>query len=186
MGSVLPQHEEIANNKAPGEALTWEDLTKMKYTWRVASETMRINPPVIISFRRTVQDIEYGGYMIPKGWQVLLCSSMTHMDNNIFQNPTTFNPTRFEKTAPSPPPFSFVAFGAGPRMCPGAELAKMETLAMIHRLVTQFTWVLLDKDEPFKRIPMPEFDKGLSVQIKPIKAASTSSEATMDSDNHGR
>ncbi|KVH97384.1 cytochrome P450 [Cynara cardunculus var. scolymus] len=177
----------------------------MKYTWRVASETMRINPPVIISFRRTVQDIEYGGYMIPKGWQVrqithknkhvientiektaylnlhtvLLCSSMTHMDNNIFQNPTTFNPTRFEKTAPSPPPFSFVAFGAGPRMCPGAELAKMETLAMIHRLVTQFTWVLLDKDEPFKRIPMPEFDKGLSVQIKPIKAASTSSEATM-------
>ncbi|XP_024993002.1 cytochrome P450 716B1-like [Cynara cardunculus var. scolymus] len=176
--AIAREQEEIAKNKAVGESLTWEDLTKMKYTWRVASEMLRINPPVILSFRRTVQDIEYGGYIIPKGWQVLLSSSMTHMDSSIFQNPTMFNPARFEKNAPSPPPFSLMAFGGGPRMCPGIELAKMETLAMMHSLVTQFTWVLLNRDEPFKRIPMPEFDKGLSVRIMPIKATSMPSEAT--------
>lgn len=91
------------------------------------------------------------------------------MDNDIFQNPTIFDPTRFDKNAPSTPPFSYVAFGAGPRMCPGIELAKMETLAMIHRLVTKFTWELVKKDESFKRIPMPEFNHGLLVRITPIK-----------------
>ncbi|GJY43944.1 cytochrome P450 716B1-like protein [Tanacetum coccineum] len=166
--NILKEQKEIANSKSPGEALTWEDLTKMKYTWRVASEIMRIYPPVALSFRRAKQDIEYGGFIIPKGWQVLLSASMTHMDNDIFQNATMFDPTRFDKNAPSPPPFSYVAFGAGPRMCPGVELAKMETLAMIHRLVTQFTWELVKKDESFKRIPMPEFDHGLLVRITPI------------------
>nr|GEY45559.1 ternary complex factor MIP1, leucine-zipper [Tanacetum cinerariifolium] len=44
--------------KAPGEDLTWEDLTKMKYTWRVAFEMLRINHPAILTFRRAAQDIE--------------------------------------------------------------------------------------------------------------------------------
>ena len=53
-----------------GEFLTWEDLTKMKYTWRVAMETLRMIPPVFGGFRNTLKDIEYNGYLIPKGWQV--------------------------------------------------------------------------------------------------------------------
>ncbi|XP_023742845.1 cytochrome P450 716B1 [Lactuca sativa] len=168
--TLVHEQEEIAKNKAHGEALTWEDLTKMKYTWRVASEMLRINPPVNLNFRRTMQDIEYGGFIIPKGWQVLISQSMTHMNNDIFQDPTMFDPKRFEKHAPQPPPFSFVPFGAGPRMCPGIELAKMEILAMTHRLVTRFSWELVKKDESFKRNPMPEFDQGLFVRIKPTKA----------------
>ncbi|KAI3495206.1 hypothetical protein L1887_37438 [Cichorium endivia] len=168
--AIVHEQEEIAKTKATGVALTWEDLNKMKYSWRVASEMLRIHPPVTLSFRRAMQDIEYGGFIIPKGWQVMLSQSTTHMNNDIFQDPTVFDPTRFEKHAPQPPPFSFVAFGAGPRMCPGIELAKMETLAMMHRLVTQFTWELLNKDEYFKRSPMPEFDQGLLVQITPIEA----------------
>ncbi|CAH1448304.1 unnamed protein product [Lactuca virosa] len=177
--AIVCEQEEIAKSKAPGEALAWEDLTKMKYSWRVASEMLRINPPVALAFRRAMQDIEYGGFIIPKGWQVLLSSSMTHMDNDIFQNPTLFDPTRFEKHSPQPPSFSFVAFGAGPRMCPGIELAKMETLAMIHRLVTQFTWELLKEDECFVRNPMPEFNQGLFVRITPIKATFMSSKPSL-------
>ncbi|PWA98942.1 cytochrome P450 [Artemisia annua] len=95
--NILKEQEEIANNKLTGEALTWEDLTKMKYTWRVASEIMWIYPPLTLSFRRAKQDIEHGGFIIPEGWQVLLSASMTHMDDDIFQNPTMFDPTRFEK-----------------------------------------------------------------------------------------
>jgi hypothetical protein len=65
------EHEEIVKNKAEGEALTWEDLTKMKFTWRVAQETLRIVPPVFGNFRRALEDIEFDGYFIPKGWQVI-------------------------------------------------------------------------------------------------------------------
>ena len=67
---LFSEQEEIARSKSTGEFLTWEDLTKMKYTWRVAMETLRVVPPVFGSFRKALKDIEYGGYLIPKGWQV--------------------------------------------------------------------------------------------------------------------
>ncbi|KAF5763453.1 putative abieta-7,13-dien-18-ol hydroxylase [Helianthus annuus] len=175
--TIFREHQEISSNKASEEALTWEDLTKMKYTWRVATEILRINPPASLTFRRTNQDIEYGGFIIPKGWQVLIAMSMTHMDDSLFQNPTMFDPTRFEKHVPSPPPFSYVPFGGGPRMCPGNEFVKTETLVLIHRLVTTFTWELLKKDESFKRVPMPEFDQGLLVKVKPLSETTLSCEA---------
>ncbi|KAK1422608.1 hypothetical protein QVD17_17893 [Tagetes erecta] len=186
--TIIQEQQDIASNKASEEALTWDDLTKMKYTWRVATEMMRINPPVTLSFRRAKHDIEYGGYTIPKGWQVLLSASMTHMDDNIFQNPTIFDPNRFEKHAPPPPAFSYVAFGGGPRMCPGIELAKMETLVMMHRLMTTFTWEMIKKDESFKRVPMPEFDQGLLVRVKPClfdQALATNHTQTKLNPNYG-
>ncbi|PRQ31770.1 putative taxoid 14-beta-hydroxylase [Rosa chinensis] len=62
--------EEIARSKLAGEFLTWEDLAKMKYTWSVALETLRMIPPSFGSFRTAVKDIEFGGFHIPKGWQI--------------------------------------------------------------------------------------------------------------------
>lgn len=50
--------------------MTWEDLGNMKYTWRVAMETLRAFPPLFGGFRKALEDIEYQGYLIPKGWQV--------------------------------------------------------------------------------------------------------------------
>lgn len=66
----VAEQEEIAKSKHRGEPLTWEDLTKMKYTWRVAMETMRMFPPIFGGFRQAAKDIEFDGYIIPKGWQV--------------------------------------------------------------------------------------------------------------------
>lgn len=51
--------------------LTWGDIQKMKYTWRVAQELMRIIPPVFGSFRKVVKDTSFDGFNIPKGWQVV-------------------------------------------------------------------------------------------------------------------
>lgn len=64
------EQEEIAKSKASGELLTWNDLAKMKYTWRVALETLRIYPPVYGAFKKVLKDFEYEGHTIPKGWQV--------------------------------------------------------------------------------------------------------------------
>jgi cytochrome P450 len=66
----LIEQDEIASNKKPKDALTWDDVARMKYTWKVAMETLRIVPPVFGSFRTATQDIEYQGYHIPKGWKV--------------------------------------------------------------------------------------------------------------------
>lgn len=61
---------EIAAQK--GEGLTWKDLKEMKYTWHVLQETTRLQPQVQAGFREAVEDIEYEGYTIPKGWKVLI------------------------------------------------------------------------------------------------------------------
>lgn len=67
---MVAEQEEIAKRKPKGELLTGEDLAKMKYTWRVAMETLRMFPPIFGGFRKAIRDIEYDGYLIPKGWQV--------------------------------------------------------------------------------------------------------------------
>jgi cytochrome P450 len=73
---VIAEQDEIANKKGTDGALTWEGVSSMKYTWRVALETLRTVPPVFGSFRTATKDIEYQGYHIPKGWKVgiFLCT----------------------------------------------------------------------------------------------------------------
>ncbi|KAK1582190.1 hypothetical protein Q3G72_012619 [Acer saccharum] len=164
--AVLQEQEEIAKDKSMGEFLTWEDLTKMKYAWRVAMETLRMIPPVFGGFRNTLKDIEYNGYLIPKGWQIFWVTSMTHMDDTIFPEPSKFDPSRFENQS-SIPPYCYLPFGAGYRICPGYEFARIETLLVIHRLVTQFTWKLQCSDNVFSRDPMPVPTRGLPIQIVP-------------------
>ncbi|KAH7546694.1 hypothetical protein FEM48_Zijuj01G0228800 [Ziziphus jujuba var. spinosa] len=147
--AVPQEQEEITRSKPLGELLTWEDLSKMKYTCKVAMETLRVVPPIFGGFRKALKDIEYGGYLIPKGWQ-------NHQ-----------NSTPLEKQAPVPP-YCFVAFGSGPWICPGNEFARIETLIAIHHLVTKFTWTLL-ADNSFRRDPMPVLAQGLPIQIMPRK-----------------
>jgi len=67
---IIAEQEQIAQSKQKGELLTWDDLAKMKYSWRVAQETLRMVSPIFGGFRKAVKDIEYDGYLIPKGWQV--------------------------------------------------------------------------------------------------------------------
>ncbi|XP_039778814.1 beta-amyrin 28-monooxygenase-like [Panicum virgatum] len=42
---VLEEQQEIARSKKPGEALSWDDLGRMRYTWAAAMETLRMVPP---------------------------------------------------------------------------------------------------------------------------------------------
>jgi cytochrome P450 len=63
--------EQSAIAEQKGEGLTWKDLKEMKYTWHVLQETTRLQPQVNAGFRVALEDIEYEGYTIPKGWKVL-------------------------------------------------------------------------------------------------------------------
>ncbi|KAF8656627.1 hypothetical protein HU200_060592 [Digitaria exilis] len=165
---VLQEQEEIARCKAAGEALSWEDLCKMRYTWAAAMETLRMVPPPFSMLRKVLADVEYGGYLIPKGWQVMEVLTMTHWDPAIFPDPGRFDPARFDDPS-ALPPYSFVPFGGGARMCPGNEFSRVETLVAVHYIVTRFRWKLAAGcDGSFSRHPMPYPTQGLLIDINPI------------------
>ncbi|KAF2922890.1 cytochrome P450 716B1 [Oryza sativa Japonica Group] len=169
LAAMAQEHEEIARGKRDGEALTCEDVAKMKLSWRVAQETLRMVPPVLGSFRRAPVDVEFEGYTIPRGWQIFWSPSVTHMDPAIFHEPTKFEPSRFDGAAAAAA-YSFVPFGGGPRICPGMELARVETLVTAHYLVRHFRWKLClgEEKNTFLRDPMPTPHDGLPVELDHI------------------
>ncbi|KAL7613699.1 hypothetical protein Lser_V15G06408 [Lactuca serriola] len=165
---VLKEQMEISKGKVAGEMLRWEDIQKMRYSWNVASEVMRITPPVGGSFREALVDFEYAGYTIPKGWKLYWSAVTTHRDEANFQDVTHFDPSRFEGVGPTP--FTYVPFGGGPRMCVGKEFARVEILVFLHNIVTNFKWDLLVPNEKIEYDPMATPIKGLPIRLHPHQA----------------
>ncbi|KAK0593510.1 hypothetical protein LWI29_037886 [Acer saccharum] len=94
-------------------------------------------------------------------------ASGTHMDKNTFENPEKFDPAlRFENSSKMLPPYTYIPFGAGPRICPGAEFGRIEVLLIIHHLITKYQWTEMVPDEPIAREPMPYPARGLPVNIQ--------------------
>jgi cytochrome P450 len=89
------------------------------------------------------------------------------MDASIYHEPAKFDPSRFENQSVSAaPPCSFVAFGGGPRICPGIEFSRMETLVTMHYLVRHFKWKLCCKSDTFVRNLLPSPLHGLPIKIE--------------------
>ncbi|KAJ0818470.1 putative cytochrome P450 [Helianthus annuus] len=155
----------ILEGKVPGEVLNWEDIQKMRYSWNVVCEVLRLNPPVIGSFREALVDFEYAGYTIPKGWKIMWSAPMTQKEEDNFPNVTKFDPSRFEGTGPTP--FTYIPFGGGPRMCLGKEVARVQILVFLHNIVTKFKWDLLIPDEKIEYVPLATPVKGLPIRLHP-------------------
>jgi len=64
------QREIAMQKKSAGEGLTREDVQKMRDTWSVVLEVMRLAPPALGGFRVAMEDFTFCGYTIPKGWKV--------------------------------------------------------------------------------------------------------------------
>ncbi|KAF6155745.1 hypothetical protein GIB67_007392 [Kingdonia uniflora] len=163
---VQREQMEIAKSKAPGELLNWEDIQKMKYSWNVACEVLRLAPPLQGSFREAITDFTYGGYSIPKGWKLYWSANSTHRNPSCFPDPEKFDPSRFEGNGPAP--YTFVPFGGGPRMCPGKEYARLEILVFMYNVVRMFKWEKILPDEKIIVNPMPIPAKGLPIRLTPV------------------
>ncbi|KAH9548171.1 hypothetical protein CY35_11G074800 [Sphagnum magellanicum] len=138
---VIKEQKEIAIEKA-GSPLNWDDTRKMKYTWQVMQECLRVQPALELF------------------WHL----GRSHMSPQFFPNPERFDPDRFEGLGP--PPFIYMPFGGGPRICLGAEFARTEMVVFLHYLVLNYEWNMVDPNEGVVRNPLPVFQKGLPLKIR--------------------
>jgi retinoid hydroxylase len=120
--------------------LNLASLKQMTYLERTIEEVGRLYPPIAGGFRSVVEEVEFDGYRIPKGWLVFYRTSTTHLDPNIFPNPHEFNPDRHLQRAPE---YSLVTYGGGSRVCLGMAFAKMEIKIIAALLLRSYRWELL-------------------------------------------
>ena len=96
----------------------WE-LFKAERPETAYDEILRWASPITQFQRTAMEDVEIGGVAIPKGDRVLLCYASANFDEEVFEDPFTFNILR----DPNP----HVTFGGqGPHYCIGANLAKLQ------------------------------------------------------------
>ncbi|KAG4403613.1 hypothetical protein GLYMA_01G153300v4 [Glycine max] len=157
---ILKSKEESGEDKG----LNWEDAKKMPITSRVIQETLRVASILSFTFREAVEDVEYQGYLIPKGWKVLPLFRNIHHSPDNFKEPEKFDPSRFEA---APKPNTFMPFGSGIHMCPGNELAKLEILVLLHHLTTKYRWSVVGAKNGIQYGPFALPQNGLPITLFP-------------------
>ncbi|MEY9835567.1 cytochrome P450 [Streptacidiphilus sp. EB103A] len=135
--------DEVLGDRLPEAA----DLPNLPYTDAIFSEVMRMYPPVWNTVRRSLEDYDANGYVIPKDRFVMMSPWVVHHDPTWWPEPDRFAPQRWiaaddgdplsgQALEPGRPRMAYLPFGSGPRQCIGNAFARMEavmTLATIGR-----------------------------------------------------
>jgi cytochrome P450 len=136
---MLEEIDRVLGGRMP----TFEDLGRLEYTEMVLDEALRLYPPFIFVGREALEDVELGGYAVPKGTSLGFVGWTIHRDPAEWPDPEAFLPERhtreLKKTRSR---CAFVAFGYGQRRCTGERVGRMESLLMLSIVSQRF---LLDR-----------------------------------------
>lgn len=116
-------------------ALTVEDAPRLVEVDRVLKEALRLYPPSWVFDRAPVEDVELGGYRIPKGNAIYISPWVTHRDPRWFPDPEQFLPGRWEAGSEPQQRFTYIPFGVGRRMCIGQAFALLESRLVLATLL---------------------------------------------------
>lgn len=133
------EHFEIRKGKSADEGIVWNDYKSMAFTRAVIFETLRLATVVNGVLRKTTQDIEIKGFVIPKGWRIYVYTREINYDPYLYHEPLIFNPWRWMDSSLDSHQY-FMLFGGGSRLCPGKELGTLEIATFLHYFVTRYRY----------------------------------------------
>ena len=113
----------------------------------VVKETLRLAQSEYL-YRRLLEDVEFDGMTLPKGWLVRLCVRESHRSERVFENPTDFDPDRFLRKKIGPT--EYTPFGYGAHGCNGIALNDIVCRAFLQTLASGFDWTIT-QDGPLER-----------------------------------
>lgn len=147
---------------------TSADVRKLRYVGQVINESLRLNPPVVMSPRRCVKAFRYGDYTIPAGSLVAVSEYITHRLPEVWDDPERFMPERWDRDREGhrvPSPFEYLPYGYGPRRCIGAGIATAVLPAALSRLTQRTSLELLTLSPQLGGIPAMIPRGGLFVRV---------------------
>ncbi|GMP94018.1 hypothetical protein CsSME_00043633 [Camellia sinensis var. sinensis] len=113
------------------DPINWNDFKSMNFIRSVIFETSRLATIVNGVLRKTTQDMELNGFVIPKRWRIYVYTRENNYDPCLYRDPLAFNPWRWMDY--------FFMFGGGTRQCPGKELGIAEISTFLHYFVTRYS-----------------------------------------------
>nr|ABC86560.1 abscisic acid 8'-hydroxylase [Phaseolus vulgaris] len=160
--SVKAEQKAIHKSNEGNIPLSWDQTRNMRITHKVVLESLRMASIISFPFREAIADVEYKGFLIPKGWKAMPFGNGVHhaCPGN---EPQKCNPSRFYV---APKANTFMPFGSGGHACPGYELAKLEMLIMTHHLVTKFRWEAEGSNSGIQYGPFPVPVRGLPARFR--------------------
>jgi cytochrome P450 len=144
---------EISSNTPRGQEMVKEEnLDSMTYLKAVVKETLRLHPPApLLLPHLSMETCDVNGYTIPAGTRVIVNAWALGRDPRSWEKADEFIPERFVpccgKDTPSVDDFKgrdfrFLPFGAGRRICAGANFGVATVEIMLANLVYGFDWEL--------------------------------------------
>ena len=103
------------------------------------TEVLRLHPVDFRTFRRTsaMTKIPSTDVEVPANQLIKVPLHSLHFDAELFDDPFTFKPERWLELKTKN--CSFMAFGAGPRMCPGSNFASLNTKLVMINVLSRYT-----------------------------------------------
>ena len=119
-------------------------MAQLVRTRAVVNETLRLFPAAFTVVRETIKADRAGDIDLPPRSVVMIAPWVLHRHHKLWDEPEVFRPERFMPDQPAPSRFAFMPFGAGPRICVGAQFAMAEAILVLASLIGRFQVTRVD------------------------------------------
>ncbi len=119
---------------------TFDDVPQLPYADAVFKEALRLYPPVYAFVREPTQDLELGGFTIPRGSILILSPYVMQRKARYYRDPEAFRPERWlSGETDDNPRFAYFPFASGARVCLGIHFAKLEAVLVLVTLMQRLS-----------------------------------------------